>query len=177
MVLKILIGIALGGVIGGLLGATRSCETGGCPLTANPYRGALYGAVMGTLFALSFSSAGRNARPQRALTPAAQSELARVLDSENATAVLVFGAPWCGACKSYAPIVEEAQRRLGEQGGRIVHVDVEESPDLARGFDIRALPTTVVIRDGRETERLVGALSLEKLLSVAPRAEAVPAES
>ena len=175
MVLKRLIGIVIGGAIGGLLGATRSCETGGCPLTANPYRGALYGAFMGALLVLSFGQAGRGRGPQGAPTPAARAELVRVIGGERASAILVFGATSCGACKTYAPVVEEAEKRLRGRGGKVIHIDVEASPDLARGLDIQALPTTVVIQDGRETERLVGAVSLEKLLSIAPGPEAVPA--
>lgn len=52
---KIAIGVVVGAVVGAAMGATRSCETGGCPLTANPYRGAIYGAVMGFLLASSFA--------------------------------------------------------------------------------------------------------------------------
>ncbi len=56
MIIHVLIGAAIGGVLGGLMGSTRSCGDGGCPLTANPRRGAIYGAIMGTLFALSISA-------------------------------------------------------------------------------------------------------------------------
>lgn len=45
--------ILIGAGLGALLGSTRSCETGACPLTATPWRGALYGGVMGLLLALS----------------------------------------------------------------------------------------------------------------------------
>jgi len=52
---KILVGIAIGAGLGALLGYFGKCSSGACPLTANPYRGALYGAVMGAAFALTFS--------------------------------------------------------------------------------------------------------------------------
>lgn len=61
MVVKIIIGVVIGIVLGGLLGSTRSCEDGGCPLTANPLRGSIYGGVMGLLFTLSvFSGVGKD---------------------------------------------------------------------------------------------------------------------
>lgn len=53
--LKVIIGIAIGGGIGALMGYLGKCTSGACPLTATPWRGALYGAVMGALFTFSFS--------------------------------------------------------------------------------------------------------------------------
>ena len=50
-------GMLIGAGIGALLGYFGECSSGTCPLTANPYRGALYGAVMGVVFALAFSRA------------------------------------------------------------------------------------------------------------------------
>jgi hypothetical protein len=46
----------VGGTIGFLLGRTRSCTTGGCPLTSNPWVGMLYGAFLGFLFAAAGAS-------------------------------------------------------------------------------------------------------------------------
>ena len=53
MVLKTLAGAAIGAVAGALLGYYGKCTSGACPLTANPWRGAFFGAVMGALIALS----------------------------------------------------------------------------------------------------------------------------
>jgi len=47
--------VLIGGSIGAVLGYFGKCSSGGCPLTANPYRGAIYGAVMGALLASAFS--------------------------------------------------------------------------------------------------------------------------
>jgi hypothetical protein len=46
---RLLIGVLVGGVLGALLGYWGQCSSGMCPLTANPYRGAMIGAVMGAL--------------------------------------------------------------------------------------------------------------------------------
>lgn len=56
MVLKIVIGMAVGSALGGLLGATRSCADDGCPLTANPLRGAIWGGLMGLLAVLAITA-------------------------------------------------------------------------------------------------------------------------
>ncbi len=53
--LRLLIGVAVGGSLGALMGYFGKCSSGTCPLTATPWRGAIYGAVMGAVFSLSFS--------------------------------------------------------------------------------------------------------------------------
>ena len=55
MITRIFLGVVIGGVIGTVLGYFGKCSSGACPLTANPYRGAIYGAVMGALLASAFS--------------------------------------------------------------------------------------------------------------------------
>lgn len=52
MMKRIIIGIIIGAVIGSVVGYFGKCSSGVCPLTSNPYRGALYGATLGLLFAL-----------------------------------------------------------------------------------------------------------------------------
>ncbi len=65
MFLKIAAGILIGGAIGAVLGYYGKCSSGSCPLTANPYRGAICGALMGVLMAAAFSSGfGNNAKAE-----------------------------------------------------------------------------------------------------------------
>jgi hypothetical protein len=54
---KIIVPLLIGAGLGALLGSTRTCASGGCPLTATPWRGALYGAFIGLLFGLSLATA------------------------------------------------------------------------------------------------------------------------
>jgi len=53
--IKLAIGIAVGGTLGAAMGYFGQCTSGTCPLTATPWRGAIYGAVLGAVFGLSFS--------------------------------------------------------------------------------------------------------------------------
>jgi hypothetical protein len=53
-IIRMLVSIAVGGALGALMGYFGKCTTGACPLTATPWRGAIYGAVMGALFSYSF---------------------------------------------------------------------------------------------------------------------------
>jgi len=54
MIIKIISGVIIGGAIGALLGYFGKCSSGSCPLTATPYRGAIYGAVAGLLLTSVF---------------------------------------------------------------------------------------------------------------------------
>jgi thioredoxin 2 len=72
-------------------------------------------------------------------------------------AVLVdFWAPWCGPCKWVEPVIEAV---ASEQGGRlkVVKVDVDAAPAVAERYDIRGIPALILIRDGEELDRLMGA--------------------
>jgi thioredoxin 2 len=71
--------------------------------------------------------------------------------------VVDLWAPWCGPCRMIAPVLEElAARHAGRL--KVVKVNVGEEPALAARFDARSIPLLVVLHDGREADRIVGAL-------------------
>lgn len=73
-----------------------------------------------------------------------------------------FWAPWCGPCKTMAPIVDQLAR--GHFGRLIVlKLDTEAHPDAAGRHAIRGIPTFAVFRDGHEVGRLSGAMPLRSL--------------
>ena len=64
-------------------------------------------------------------------------------------------APWCGPCKLIAPAIDELASELAGRV-RVVKLNVDDNPATAARFDIRSIPTLLVLRDGREVDRLVG---------------------
>jgi thioredoxin 2 len=68
-----------------------------------------------------------------------------------------FWAPWCGPCRMVSPVVEQMGR---EYAGRlkVVKLDIDPAPAIASRFGVQGIPLLVVIRDGQEIDRLVGAV-------------------
>ena len=85
---------------------------------------------------------------------------AEVLENEHP--VLVdFWAPWCGPCRVVAPVLEEiADER---ENLRIVKVNIDENQQTAMNYQILAIPTMVLFRDGQEAKRIQGAMPKKRL--------------
>jgi thioredoxin len=72
------------------------------------------------------------------------------------TPVLVdFWATWCGPCRMVAPVLEEVASEQGDKI-RVVKLDVDANPITAGRFGVRAIPTMIVFKNGREADRIVG---------------------
>jgi thioredoxin len=67
-----------------------------------------------------------------------------------------FGASWCAPCRTVKPVVERLAR---EYAGRlkVVEVDVDAEEGLAARWQAMSIPLLVLVRDGRELDRIVGA--------------------
>jgi len=68
-----------------------------------------------------------------------------------------FWAPWCGPCRAMAPHFERAAQQMKDRV-RLVKVNTEDAPGLAARYNIRAIPTLVLFRNGVEQKRMSGAL-------------------
>ena len=71
--------------------------------------------------------------------------------------VVDYWAAWCGPCRMISPVLEKlAEQHAGHL--KVVKVDVEANPELAAQAGARSIPLLVVLRDGQERDRIVGAL-------------------
>tara|TARA_Y200000002_G_scaffold106315_1_gene86785 strand:- start:934 stop:1251 length:318 start_codon:yes stop_codon:yes gene_type:complete len=76
--------------------------------------------------------------------------------------VVDFWAPWCGPCKAIAPILEDLANEQGD-AVKICKVNVESNSEIAGRYDIRAIPTILIFKDGVVADTVVGLTSLDDL--------------
>lgn len=75
--------------------------------------------------------------------------------------VVDFYADWCGPCQIQGQILEQFAAEVG--GATVVKVDVDKNTDLAERFDVKALPTLLIFKDGRSVAKHVGVATNKEL--------------
>jgi thioredoxin 1 len=75
--------------------------------------------------------------------------------------ILYFTADWCNPCKQTRPIVEELNRE--QIMAKFFIIDVDSEIEMAQDFEIKSVPTFVVMKDNKEIHRVTGAKTRQQL--------------
>ncbi|MEM2463874.1 MAG: thioredoxin [Candidatus Bathyarchaeia archaeon] len=75
--------------------------------------------------------------------------------SQNSLVLVDFYADWCMPCRMMSPVIEELAKELA---GKVLvgKINVDKNPDVADRFQVFSIPTLVIIKSGKEVDRIVG---------------------
>jgi thioredoxin 1 len=91
-----------------------------------------------------------------------ESEFEDIVSKTEVPVIVDFWAPWCGPCRTIAPILEQIASEMGDQV-KVTKVNVDENQSLAQKFNVRAIPTILLFKGGELKEQVVGLIQKEAL--------------
>ena len=77
--------------------------------------------------------------------------------------LLDLWADWCGPCHMLAPTIEQLAQELAGKV-KVAKLDIDHNPSVARRFGVQSIPTLLILKDGREVDRLVGVQPKQEIL-------------
>jgi thioredoxin 2 len=119
---------------------------------------------------------GRCKTPLAAATPVTVSDatFAAEVDRSPLPVLVDLWAPWCGPCRTVSPIVDQLAAELAGRV-RVAKMNVDDNPATSSRFGVQSIPTLLVIKDGREVDRIVGAQPKAAILGRLERHMSAPA--
>jgi thioredoxin 2 len=98
------------------------------------------------------------------IAEAGDDDFGDVAERANILVLVDMWATWCGPCRQVSPALEQVARDLAGKV-KLVKVDVDKAPKLSERFTIQAVPTLMLIRDGKVVARRAGAAPAPALRS------------
>ncbi|MEL7037992.1 MAG: thioredoxin [Cyanobacteria bacterium J06592_8] len=91
------------------------------------------------------------------------SSFQELIEGSDLPVLVDFYATWCGPCHMMAPILEEVNQEMNQQI-QIVKIDTDKYPQIASQYQIEALPTLVLFKQGKPVERIEGVVQAPQLI-------------
>ena len=125
-------------------------------------RGALCGALLALLLAGIYGSDSAMNESTPNVKHVAENDFDTEVSRATLPVVVEFYATWCGPCKVLTPRIEELASSCRSQVS-FLKVDLDESPTLARRFQIEAVPTVLFLKNGKIINRIIGLPTSDEL--------------
>ncbi|ELS05474.1 thioredoxin [Xenococcus sp. PCC 7305] len=91
------------------------------------------------------------------------SSFQELLESSSTPVLVDFYATWCGPCQMMSPILEQVGASLRDRI-QVVKIDTDRYPTIASQYQIHALPTLVLFKNGQPVERIEGVVNTNQLV-------------
>ncbi|MET7426751.1 thioredoxin [Dactylosporangium sp. NPDC005555] len=92
------------------------------------------------------------------IAEAGDATFAEVVERSTTPVLVDLWATWCAPCRAVSPALEQVAAELAGSV-KLVKVDIDTAPALSRRFDVQAVPTLMIIKDGEVVARQSGAAS------------------
>ncbi len=100
------------------------------------------------------SSPGAAAESAGPLT-VTDASFAETVERSPIPVLLDLWAPWCGPCRALAPVIDQLAADFAGRV-RVAKLNIDENPATASRFGVASIPTLLIIKDGREIDRIIG---------------------
>ena len=93
------------------------------------------------------------------------SDFNKIITDSDTPVLVDFWAPWCGPCRAMGPVLDELSNEYAGKV-RICKMNVDENQQTPRQYNVRAIPTMVLIKNGQTVDTITGAVSKDALKQV-----------
>ena len=82
-------------------------------------------------------------------------------ETANGIVLVDFWAEWCGPCRMLGPIYEELSGEIEQV--KFAKLDITANEEIAQKFGVMSIPTIILLKEGKEEDRMVGVVPKEAL--------------
>ena len=162
MLLRVLIGGAIGLLAGTAVGALMKSRGGMCPLTCNPIGGAVFGALLGAALAGAFGQSGRAGKMLDGVPGVTSAAELDAMIAGPRPVLVDFYTDNCPFCVQLAPTISALARQYKGRAD-VVKVNASVVAELSGRYGIQGVPTVLLFAGGKEpAQRWIGVQEVGK---------------